>query len=86
MDQAEAKAGLNDESLRQARKATNDAEDYYKNVKDAQDQAVSAADSAYTNAVAYEADVQSYYDQIVSDKGVRGQRGESSEDDAHRSD
>jgi HlyD family secretion protein len=70
LDQAEAGAGLNDESLREARKSVSDAKDYSNAVRDAQDQAVDAADKAYDNAVDYENDVRNYYDQVVSDSGA----------------
>jgi len=70
LDQAEASAGLNDESLRERRKSLDSAKNYSSAVNDAQNQAVDAADSAYKSASNYESDVQSYYDQVVSDKGA----------------
>lgn len=70
LDQAEANAGLNDESLRERRKSVDDAKSYFNAVNDAQDQAVDAADSAYKNASDYESDAQNYYDQVVSEKGA----------------
>ena len=75
--QAEAAAGLNDESLREARKSVSDARDYVNAVSDAQDQVVNAADSAYQNAVDYEADAQRYYDQVVSDRGAGSSEAKS---------
>ncbi len=69
LNQAEAAAGLSDESLRAARDASKRSKDYLNAVQDAQDQSVSAADSAHDNAKAYEDDAQRYYEQVVSDKG-----------------
>ena len=75
--QAEANAGLNDESLREARKSVSDSKNYLDAVEDAQDQAVTAADDAYNNAVTYENDAQSYYDQVVSDSGASSKEAKS---------
>ena len=69
LNQAEAAAGLSDESLRAARDASKRSKDYLNAVQDAQDQSVSAADSGYDNAKSYQEDAQKYYDQVVSDAG-----------------
>lgn len=70
LTQAEASAGLSDESLREARESAKDAKEYFDAVGDAEDQKVDAADKAYDNAQDYENDAQSYYDQVVSDDGA----------------
>lgn len=70
LDKAQADAGINDDVLREARDAQKNAKKYVEDVTDAEDQKVDAADKAYDNAVDYEADVQSYYNQVVDDNGV----------------
>ncbi len=72
LDKAQADAGVNDDVLREARNAEKNAKQYASDVSDAEDQKVDAADKAYDNAVNYEADVQSYYNQVVSDNGASG--------------
>lgn len=70
LEKAQADAGINDDTLREAREAEKNAKRYAEDVTDAEDQKVDAADKAYDNAVDYEADVQSYYNQVVSDDGA----------------
>jgi RND family efflux transporter MFP subunit len=77
LDKAQADAGVNDDVLREARNAQKNAKQYALDVSDAEDQKVDAADKAYDNAVNYEADVQSYYNQIVSDSGASSSTAKS---------
>ena len=69
LDKAQADAGINDDTLREARDEQKNAKQYAADVADAEDQKVDATDKAYENAVDYASDVQSYYDQVVSDDG-----------------
>lgn len=69
LDKAQADAGVNDDTLREARDAQKNAKQYVSDVEDAENQKVDAADKAYDNAVDYEDAAQSYYDQVVSDDG-----------------
>lgn len=70
LDKAHADAGINDDVLREVQDAQKNAKQYALDVSDAEDQKVDAADKAYDNAVDYETDVQSYYNQVVSDDGA----------------
>lgn len=70
LNQAEAVAGLADESLREARESSKDAKKYLDMVEEGEDQKVDAADKSFENAEEYEDDAQAYYDQVVSDDGA----------------
>lgn len=69
LDKAQADAGVNDDTLREARDAEKNAKQYVNDVADAEDQKVNATDKAYDNAVDYASDVESYYNQVVNDSG-----------------
>ncbi|MDD5083489.1 MAG: efflux RND transporter periplasmic adaptor subunit [Candidatus Moranbacteria bacterium] len=77
LDRAQADAGVNDDTLREAREVQKNAKQYVTDVTDAEDQKVDAADKAYDNAVEYELDVQSYYNQVVDDNGVSSSTAKS---------
>lgn len=70
LDRARADTSVNDDSLREARETEKDAKAYYELVESAEDQKVDAADKAYENAVDYENDAESYYDQVVVEEGA----------------
>lgn len=70
LDRARAEGMANDDALREANSSAKDAKVYYDAVGDAEDQKVSSADAAYDNARDYEADAETYYNQVVADSGA----------------
>lgn len=77
VERAKADASMNDNTLREARESEKDLKTYYDTVKEAEDQKVSAADTAYENAKDYEDDAESYYDQVVSESGASSSTAKS---------
>lgn len=70
LEKARAFAVASDDTLNEAREASKDAKEYYEMVERAEDQKVDAADKAYDNAVDYQNDAESYYNQVVADDGA----------------
>ena len=70
LNKALADAGVNDDSIREAEEAVDDADDYYDITEQLEDQKVAAADSAHEDASNYYDDALAYYDQEVSDHGA----------------
>lgn len=70
LNKALADAGVNDDSIREAEEAVDDADDYYDMTGELEDQKVAAADSTYDDASNYYDDALAYYNKEVSDHGA----------------
>ncbi|MFA5962193.1 MAG: efflux RND transporter periplasmic adaptor subunit [Parcubacteria group bacterium] len=66
LDKATADAGSNNDAVREAQVAVDNAENSLDDTKDLQKQQVDAADSAYSNAKDYYDDAQAFYDDTPS--------------------
>jgi HlyD family secretion protein len=67
---AEADAGVNDDELREARSAADNAKDLLDQTEDAEDRKAEASKKSLSNAKEYEDDAKAYYDQVASDEGA----------------
>jgi len=68
--QAVANAGSNDDVVREAEQAKDNAEDYLEETEDLEDQKVDAAEQASDDADDYYDDAQDYYNKVLSDDGA----------------
>jgi len=69
MEKAAADSDANDDVVREAKQAVEDAEEYLDEVDDLYDQKILAAEQDYDNADDYYDDVLDYYNKIVEDNG-----------------
>jgi len=70
LDKAMADAAGNNDQIREAQTAVDNANNFLDDTKDLEDQKVDAAEQDYENAKNYYNDTKAYYDQVVADSGA----------------
>lgn len=69
LDQALGQAGMEDDTIRQARREEENAKKYLDDIEDLEDQKVSSADKNYENALIYQDAAKAYYEKVKDDSG-----------------
>jgi HlyD family secretion protein len=77
LDKAIADAGGNNDIIRETEQSVDNAQDYYDETDDLEDQKVAAAEQNYDNAKDYYDDALSYYNKVVDDNGADSSEAKS---------
>lgn len=77
LDQAIANAGGSNDTIRENEQAVDNAQDYYDETDDLEDQKVVAAEQGYSNAKDYYDDALSFYNKEVDDHGTGSSEAKS---------
>ena len=77
LDKAIANAGGNDDRIRETEQSVDNAQDYYDETDDLEDQKNTAAEQNYQNTKDYYDDALSYYNKVVDDNGASSSEAKS---------